>query len=82
MFIAAARKAVNETPDNQTVSWENPDTRAHGEITVLKSFEKDGRTCKRMRVRNEAGGRKASSVVDTCKVGARWRLIDAPVKER
>jgi len=81
MFITAARKAVNETADNQTVSWENPDTKAHGDITVLKSFEKDGKTCKRVRVRNEAGGRKASSVVDACKVGARWRLIGAPQRE-
>jgi len=82
MFITAARKAVNETPDNQTISWENPDTKAHGDITVLKSFEKDGKTCKRVRVRNEAGGRKASSVVDACKVGARWRLIGAPQREQ
>lgn len=81
MFITSARKAVNETPDNQTVTWENPDTKAHGDITVLKTFDKDGKTCKRVRVRNEAGGRKASSVVDACKVGAKWRLIGAPRKE-
>lgn len=81
MFIQTARKAVNEAPDNQTLSWENPDTKAHGDVTVLKTFEKDGRTCKRVRVRNEAGGRKASGVVDACKVGARWRLVGAPQKE-
>ena len=81
MFITNARKAVNEMPDNQTVSWENPETKAHGDITVLKTFEKDGKTCKRVRVRNEAGGRKATSVVDACKVGDRWRLISAPHKE-
>jgi len=82
LFITNARKAVNEMPDNQTVSWENPDTKAHGEITVLKTFEKDGRTCKRVRVFNEAGGRKATSVVDACKVGSRWRLIGAPQREQ
>jgi len=81
MFLTNARKAVNETPDNQTVSWENPDTKANGDITVLRTYEKDGRTCKRVRVRNEAGGRKATSVVDACKVGDRWRLISAPQKE-
>jgi len=81
LFLTTARKAVNEAPDNQTVSWENPDTKAHGDITVLKTFEKDGRTCKRVRVRNEAGGRKASSVVDACKVGPKWRLIGAPQRE-
>ena len=81
MFIVNARKAVNETPDNQTVSWENPATKANGDITVLKTFQKDGRTCKRVRVRNEAGGRKATSVVDACKFETRWRLIGAPQRE-
>ena len=81
MFLAAARKTVNETPDNQTVSWENPDTKHHGDFTILKSFQKDGRSCKRVRVRNEADGRKASSVVDACQVGAKWRLIGAPQRE-
>jgi hypothetical protein len=82
MFLTAARKAVNEMPDNQTLSWENPDTRAHGDITILKSFEKDGNTCKRVRVRNEAGGRRAISTVDACKYGSRWRLIGAPRREQ
>jgi surface antigen len=81
MFLVNARKAVNETPDNQTVSWENPKTKHHGDVTVLKSFKKDGRTCKRVRVRNEADGRKASSVVDACQIDGRWRLIGAPKKE-
>jgi len=81
MFIINARKALNEAADNQTVSWENPDTKANGDITVLRTYEKDGRTCKRVRVHNEAGGRKATSVVDACKVGDRWRLISAPQRE-
>ena len=81
LFIVTARKVVNEAPDNQTVNWENPDTKHHGDFTILKSFEKDGQTCKRVRVRNEADGRKASSVVDACKVESKWRLIGAPIRE-
>ena len=81
LFLSTARKTVNEAPDNQTVSWENPETKHHGDFTILKSFEKDGQTCKRVRVRNEADGRKASSVVDACKIGAKWRLIGAPQRE-
>ena len=81
LFLTTARKVVNEAPDNQTVSWENPDTKHHGDFTILKSFEKDGQPCKRVRVRNEADGRKASSVVDACRVGTKWRLIGAPQRE-
>ena len=81
LFIVTARKTVNEAPDNQTVSWENPETKHHGDFTILKTFQKDGRTCKRVRVRNEADGRKASNVVDACKVESKWRLIGAPIRE-
>lgn len=81
LFLQTARKTVNEAPDNQTVSWENPDTKHHGDFTILKTFQKDGRNCKRVRVRNEADGRKASSVVDACKVDDKWRLIGAPIRE-
>jgi len=81
LFIATARKVMNEAPDHQTVGWENPDTKHHGDLTILKSYQKDGRTCKRVRVRNEADGRKASSLVDACKVDGKWRLIDAPLRE-
>jgi len=81
LFLKTARKTVNEAPDNQTVSWENPDTKHHGDFTILKTFQKDGRTCKQLRVRNEADGRKASSVVDACQVDGKWRLISAPQRE-
>lgn len=81
LFITTARKTVNEAPDNETVSWENPETKHHGDFTILKTFQKDGRTCKRVRVRNEADGRKASNVVDACKVDGKWRLIGAPIRE-
>src|SRR5262245_9460399 len=81
LFLTTARKAVNEAADNQTVTWENPATKHHGEVTVLKSFKKDGRSCKRVRVRNEADGRKSNSVVDACQVDGKWRLIGAPKKE-
>lgn len=81
LFITTARKTVNEAPDNETVSWENPETKHHGDFTILKTFQKDGRTCKRVRVRNEADGRKASNVVDACKVDGKRRLIGAPIRE-
>lgn len=81
MFLTTARKAVNEAKDNQTVGWENPDTKHHGDFTILKTFQKDGRNCKRVRVRNEADGRKASSVVDACQVDGKWRLLGAPQRE-
>jgi surface antigen len=78
MFIQNGRKALNTAPENQVMTWENPDTKAGGDFTVLKTWEQDGRTCKDVRVRTHASGRKGNSVVSACQYGKKWKLIGAP----
>ena len=75
LFLDAARKTLNEAPDNQPVSWENPKSRNRGEMTVLRSFEFKGNACKDVRVRNESRGRKSDNSRTLCKVDERWRLM-------
>jgi surface antigen len=77
MFQEQNNKTLNEAPDNQTMSWENPDTRSRGDFTILKTFQKDGNTCKEMRVRAEAGGRKGDTVLNWCKIEGKWRLLSS-----
>ena len=75
LFLDAAHKTLNEAPDNQPVSWENPKSRNRGEMTVLRSFESKGNACKDVRVRNESRGRKSDNTRTLCKVDDRWRLM-------
>jgi len=77
MFLDTAKKALDEAPDNQPVTWENPRTSSRGEITVLRSFEAKGRACKEVRVRNEARGRRSDNRPTLCKVDDRWRLVSS-----
>ena len=77
IFVATNDKALAETPDGQTLAWENPKTGHHGEITVLKSFESKGRACKDLRVRNEADGRKGDNKLRWCMDDGKWRLLSA-----
>src|SRR3954462_10821906 len=62
-FIAASRKTLNDTPDNQPVRWENSETGRRGEITALQSFEWQGRPCRQVRVINESEGRKSTNLL-------------------
>ena len=78
LFLEAGRKALSDTPDQQSVTWENPATKAGGELTVLKSYESKGRPCKSVRVRNHAEGRKNDVTLDACRVDNRWRLVGTP----
>ena len=82
IFVATSDKALDETPDGQTLSWENPKTKAHGDITVLRSFESKGLPCKEVRVRNEAQGRKGDNKLSWCKVDGKWRLLSASPMEK
>src|SRR4030095_1810872 len=52
MFLAAGRKALTEAKDNETIRWENPKTRARGELTVARSFEWQSHSCKELQVYN------------------------------
>ena len=75
LFLDAARKTLDQAPDNQPVTWENPKSRNRGEMTVLRTFESKGNSCKEVRVRNEARGRKSDNQRTLCKVDERWRLM-------
>ncbi len=77
IFMDAGRKALNDTPDNQSVTWENPPTKAGGRITVLRSFESKGLPCKEVRVQNQAQGRKGDNKLNLCKKDGKWRLLSA-----
>jgi surface antigen len=81
LFMDAARKALDEAPEKQPLVWENPRTRARGELTVLRSFESKGRACKDLRVRNEVPGRKGDTRLSFCSVDGKWRLLSAAQKK-
>ena len=75
LFLDAARKTLDQAPDNQPVTWENPKSRNRGEMTVLRTFVSKGNSCKEVRVRNESRGRKSDNRRILCKVDERWRLV-------
>src|SRR5262245_66568132 len=66
LFMDTARKALDGAAEKQPLAWENPKTRARGELTVLRSFEFKGRPCKEVRVRNEVPGRKGDTWAGVC----------------
>ena len=77
LFMDTAQKALAEGKDNETLSWENPKTRAHGDITVLRSFAWKTNPCKEVRIRNQAQGRKGDVNFGMCQVDGKWRLLSS-----
>jgi len=82
MFLTATKKALGETPDGQTVSWENSATKARGSILVEKTGTRGGKLCKSIRVTNEANNRKATSVLNLCqKKNGEWSFTNPAEKK-
>jgi len=75
MFLDAARKTLDEGQDNQTITWENPKTKHHGDFMVVKTYQSKGRPCKDVRVRNEAQGRKSDNVRHLCSISGKWKIL-------
>ena len=82
LFLDNARKTLAEGKVDETSSWENPKTRARGEMTVLRTFESKGRPCREVRMYNQAQGRKNTSTLSLCQVEGKWRLLTAPQQNK
>ena len=75
MFLEHARKTLEEMKDSETTSWENPATKHSGSFTLLRTYEKDGHTCKEVRVRTRAETLRRDNVANACRVEGKWRLL-------
>ena len=75
LFMDAARKALDEGKENQTLSWENAKTRARGEITVVRLFDWNKLPCREVRIYSETPGRKGTNTRHLCQADGKWRLV-------
>jgi surface antigen len=77
IFMETARKALAEGRVDDKLSWENPKTRARGDVTVLRTFEWKKHPCREIKVHNEAQGRKGDNNFNLCQVDGKWRLLSS-----
>jgi surface antigen len=75
LFREASNKALDEAAVDEVVRWENPKTQSHGELKVLSTFEWKKAPCRKIRVSNEARGRKATNDFNFCHIGEKWKVL-------
>ena len=74
-ILRATIDAVLEAPDGTTTDWQNPETGANGRVQVLDTEEAYGTTCRRIKMRNEAKGRKGGGTYRLCLADdGRWKF--------
>jgi surface antigen len=77
LFKETLNGVLDSGADGEARSWSNPDTKAGGEIKVIKSFERKATPCRKLDIKNSAKGRSASGQYNFCKkVTGEWALAN------
>jgi hypothetical protein len=75
LMIKNATAVLDATGAKATESWRNPKTGASGMAQVRAQFTtKDGLLCKRLWVKNRAGGIEGEATYTVCKTSDGWAL--------
>jgi surface antigen len=59
--------ALENQPDDATTGWKNPLTGSNGLIRPVKSYEKDGMSCRRLQLRNNIDNQSNDWAFNFCK---------------
>lgn len=75
ILTATAQHALDHSPNNTKVTWQNPATGAHGTLTPLNTTKENGRTCRRLKIFDSAKGRSGEATYKMCKVKNEWKAF-------
>jgi surface antigen len=76
MLRSAARTALTEKANGESVAWRNQATGHYGVLTPISSEEVDGRPCRDLVIRNYAEGLQGGGTYRLCRMqGGEWKLL-------
>ncbi len=85
LFRLTARELVENAPDGERRTWENPDTGNQGAVKAISTYKNDvGLKCRQVRVRNSSRrGLTGEATVHVCKhPKGNWELSEPPESRR
>lgn len=63
----AVNDLLEKGADGDTGAWKNEGNGHHGSLVLIKTYDAYGTTCRQLRITNEAGDFRATSLRDMCK---------------
>jgi len=77
IFEEALDGVLYKGADGESRTWSNPSSKAGGEIKALKSFERDGLTCRTLSIANQAKGRSNAGKYNFCRqANGKWPVAN------
>ena len=75
----SAYRALDTTPDGQTLTWKSATSDTGGTITPTATWEEHGRPCRTLQFDHQAKGRIGRPVLDFCKqADGSWKIVKGP----
>ena len=75
LMRSTARRTLDNADDGTTATWSNPETGASGSITVINTYEEEGRRCRKTKFFNSARGLTGTGIFRLCKVeDGTWKV--------
>ena len=75
LMRSTARRTLDKADDGTTAAWSNPETEASGSITVINTYEEEGRRCRKTKFFNSARGLTGTGIFRLCKVeDGTWKI--------
>lgn len=75
LYAHAQYDALNNYRDGAKVSWNNPNTEAHGYIIPSKTTRKNGNLCRNLTIVNFAEHRSGEATFTFCKIQGTWKVL-------
>ena len=78
LMSGAADKALDEAKEGEDVQWSNDQTGNSGTVTPVRSFTRQGKDCRQLKVvslARQATRGSATSNVDFCNIDGTWKIL-------
>lgn len=70
-------QTLEHAPDNQSISWQNPDVGTRYQVTPTRTYEESGRYCREYQTVSLVDGRQQQTYGTACRDdGGDWRLMN------
>jgi len=70
------KQVLNKNKPGDIYNWSNKETNNGGEITVIKQYKNNEKSCKRLKFKNYSSKQSAVTYYNFCFVDSQWKMVN------
>jgi len=69
-------KVLNNKKPGDIYNWNNKETKNGGEITVIRQYKDNEKSCKRLKFKNHSSRQSGVTYFNFCLIDAQWKIVN------